>query len=290
MDRHPQNMKILNTGSFYGDRSKYIELMSLVKHLKPDVVLLSGDLFAKAPLEVQKNGLSECAEHIRRTARYCDRLFYIFGETDARCWEKTFEEETKNANNVVCLNQSNSLFGGYTFIGLPFVKDTETPLKDWVRADDLTVNWDEGKAHVTTDGGEVKQIENNYEHIVGQKSISEILTEKTNDAALPAILLSHFPPCIDGLHCDFCYNDALTSSLGKFQAVFGGHSKENSVNKTQFRAKFQDCNMFFHGHMKSMLMYNLTVINQNNVLYHYYPINPDTRDIVKNATLYREFD
>ena len=98
-----QNMKILNTGSLHGEVRRYKELLALTKQIKPDVLLVSGDLFPRNPESpmLQADFLETCRSYLEQCSKFCDKLFYIFGEQDIVALSDLLQEiVSENANNI----------------------------------------------------------------------------------------------------------------------------------------------------------------------------------------------
>lgn len=286
-------MKILNTGSLHGEVQKYKELLAITKQIKPDVLLISGDLFPKSldcPM-LQADFLETCQSYLVQYSKICDRVFYIFGEQDIVALSDLLQEMvSENANNVHCLNETNQRYGDFTFIGLPYVKDTDQPLKDWVRTDTLQVNANEKPCFYTDRDYSLNNISDPYLFIKEQKEIATLLDEKLVDSSEHRILLTHYPPQIKNFHLKDCYNMALTPYLPKFDFVFGGHSHDNAVEQSMFTTKEGNTHLFWHHHTKSMLLFNVVVLTNNRLRYSYFPLNGNPDDLLKNALLYREIE
>ena len=284
-------MKILNTGSLHGEVHKYKELLALAKQIKPDVLLISGDLFPRnleSPM-LQADFLETCQSYLEQYSKLCDRVFYIFGEQDIVAISDLLQEMvSENVNNVHCLNETNQRYGDFTFIGLPYVKDTDQPLKDWVRTDAVRVNLNENPAYYTDMDYSLNDISDPYTFIKTQKEISTILEEKLVDSSEHRILLTHYPPEIKNFFVGDCYNVALTPFIPKFDFIFGGHSHDNAVEQAMFTTKEGNTHLFWHHHTNSMLLFNLAILINRRLQYSFFPLNGNPDDVERNAVLYRE--
>ena len=284
-------MKILNTGSLHGEVQRYKELLALAKQIKPDVLLISGDLFPRdleSPM-LQADFLETCQTYLEQYSKHCDKVFYIFGEQDIVAISDLFQDlVSEKANNIHCLNEANQRYGDFTFIGLPYVKDTNQPLKDWVRTDALRVNANEKPAYYTDMDYNLNEITDPYAFIKSQKEISTLLEEKLIDSSEHRILLTHYPPQIKDFYIGEFYNMALTPFIPKFDFIFGGHSIDNAVEQAMFMAKEGNTHLFWHHHTKSMVLFNVAILVNKRLQYSYFPLNGNTHDVTKNAILFRE--
>ena len=282
-------VKIISTGSLYGNISKYIELLALVKKVKPNILIITGDLFQKTyithNLSTIKNTIY--SDFLNKYSEYCDKVFYIFGEEDAKAFENNFKEK---AHKAICLNYINYNYNNYTFIGLPFVKDTEQPLKDWVRPDSRIVNFNDTISFHTNEDLSITKISDNYAYLINQKSIPDILEEKLKNTLPNKILISHYPPNINELYDSENFNETLNEMINIFDFVFCGHSKANNTEKLNHRISIKNTNILNHNHLNSMLLYNFLIIENNTIKYNFYPLNQNNNETITNAIEYRKIN
>lgn len=284
-------MKIISTGSLYGKDQKYLELKGLVKHHNPDILIITGDLFPPikdSPL-LQADYLDNLTEHLKQISKFCGKVFYIFGENDIFAMDIPLQNSLiKEASNVICLNHRNYEYNGYTFIGLPYVKDHDTKLKDWVRTDTEIVNFNDEPAFYTDEDFNLIEITNTYEHILDNPEIADFLRDRISRAQGHPILISHFPPKIDGAYFKDYYNDSINTFLSNFNFVFCGHNMTNTPLEDSFYVVSNGTKIFNHNHLNNMLLYNITVIKNNRLQYFYHPLNRNVEMLLKQSVLYRD--
>jgi Icc-related predicted phosphoesterase len=285
-------MKILSTGSLYGDKQKYTELYGLVKHLKPEVLVITGDLFPSTPENpfLQSDFIDDFTNFIKTYSNFCDRVFYIFGEEDCMFLENITNDiilnETKNTFN---LNHVNVNYNDFTFIGLPYVKDGEHLIKDWVRTDKNSVNINDKKSFIIKEDMEIFEIEDNYDYIKFKPSLSDVIEDKLKDTLKNKILISHYPPMIENFYSEENYIEYLNDYLENFSNIYCGHSNYNKVNH-DFKTRVKNTNIFKHNDLNKMLLYNFNIIKNGKLKYSYYPLNNDVEEIQKNTFIYKEIN
>lgn len=284
-------MKIISTGSLHGNLTKYREVLGLTKQIKPDVLILTGDLFPSnldSPME-QADSSGTCAELVKEYGKYCDKVFYIFGEQDTIAVSEIFQEIIQeDTNNIHCLNYENYNYGGFAFVGFPFVKDTKYPLKDWVRTDALIVNENNNRSFATNTDFDFIEIEDNYSFIKEQPQLSKIMEEKLSNTNEDRILITHYPPPISEILSETHYNLFMSKYISKFKFIFGGHSDSLFRKKINYLYEYEDTKIFWHSTTDSMILYNFVILVNKRLFYSYFPLNGERDEIVKNATLYRE--
>lgn len=276
-------MKILTTGSLFGNKRNYEELKSVMKVIHPDILIITGDIFPdekESPL-LQSDFLFDCKEYFLEYSKHCKHLLYIFGNTDIKCLDETFYSLLKEeSDNILCLNHENFNYEGHTFMGLPYVGNHHHPLKDWLRQDSVVLDYiDEPWFYTTKDFDIVKNtiaIEL-QSYVDNLPSLDEILVEKLKNTLEHKIMISHFPPHQN--HIDN-YNFTLNSHLSDIDVLYVGEASEDEVqyNLTQEHG----CNIITHGKEKNFLVYNINIIESGKLIYNYHPLNSN-EDIFING-------
>jgi Icc-related predicted phosphoesterase len=286
-------MKILSTGSLYGINERYLELNSLVKQIKPDALLLTGDLFPKTPNNpfLQADFIQPFSGFIKNLSKRCDKIFYILGDEDYLFLEDSVNELILNENNnVFNLNRQNVNYNDYTFIGLPYIKDYDHSLKDWVRTDRNLVNYNNEKCFETNNEFDLIEIKDSYNHIRNKESLYKILSDKLENTLKNKILISHFPPQIKNFNDDEIFIEELNYKINEFSQIYCGHSTLKLQDAFKFKAKIKKTHIFKHNQLKKALLYNLTVTEKNKLKYFYYPLNNSDEDVIKQTYEYRRLN
>jgi Icc-related predicted phosphoesterase len=205
-------MKILYTSDLHGHKVLYESLVSLAQSLRPDLVLIGGDLLPKQGaydviLNLQKEFAStELPKILRTLAESSTMVAYIFGNDD--CMEAT-RNIPQGKRIYDCTNQIVELPCGIILAGFSLVPSTPFRLKDWERLefphDPIPNTVSEG---IISDGMELKVIP------IGEWVSSHLsLFEELNSFCFsksPVLFLAHAPPYNTNL--DIMYNDVHQGS------------------------------------------------------------------------------
>lgn len=286
-------MRILSTGSLYGNNERYLELNSLLKQTKPDVLLITGDMFPRVKNSpfLQAEFIESFINHFSNFSKNCDKIFYIFGDEDYVFLEETVNEYLLNeTNNVFNLNNQNVNYNDYTFIGLPYVKDYGHIIKDWVLSDRSEVNFNDDTCYITNKNAELEEINDPYNYIKYKNTLNYVITEKLSNTLKNKILISHFPPQIKNFNDENIFLEELNYFINEFSYIYSGHSTMNLKDAKNFNCKIKKTNIFKHNQLEKMLLFNFNIIEKNKLKYSYYPLNKDSKEIIKNSYKYREIN
>lgn len=204
-------MNLLFCSDLHGKEDKYNKLIHEIKMLKPDVVLLGGDLlphyyagknfvmdFIIPKFSALKNELEESYPEI----------FIILGNDDA----KTEEENILKADHlglVQYIHMNKRIIGEYSFYGYSIIPPSPFLLKDWEKydvsryTDPGAISPENGKRTIEIPLTEIKHssIKNDLEKFVSEKDLSKSIflfhspPHNTNldKAALEGKMIDHIP-------------------------------------------------------------------------------------------------
>jgi Icc-related predicted phosphoesterase len=278
-------MKILSTGRFFGNKRKFEELKGLTKQLKPDILLITGGLFSYDPYSplLQSENLFDVKEYFIEYSKNCGKLLYIFGETDLACLNETFHSLLKNeSNNIFCLNEENFNYNDHTFIGFPYVGNTETQLKDWSRLDSTSIDKTKISGFHSTEDFDISPI-NNVEDLRGfysnKLNMMDIMEKKLKNTLKYKILISYFPPFDKGENHN--YNLFLDTYIKNFDIVYINNLKDEEISITE------GYNFIANGYEENFLLFNFNIVDYGNVIYNLHPYNNDM-EFFNNARIYRD--
>lgn len=286
-------MKILSTGDFFGNQSKFLELLGTVKLLKPEILLITGDMFppinSKADLENQIAFIPNYVSFLEKYSKYCQYILYIAGDSESVLTHSKLEEILKNKLSMIhCLNENSFKFRNYHFIGMPYVRDTKNILKDWVRNDRPFVALEEENG-LYTENNNLHEI-NSYEFIVSKPTCSEILQEKILNCDKKdgeyLILVSHFPPFANGIMNETEYMYSIHNIMQNFKYVFSGHDIDLFLRVNNWNFEINKSVLFNPSQIKEILCY-CYIIENNNVVFKYHPLEREPSFLLQNILNYK---
>lgn len=279
-------MKILSTGNLLGNTNKFEQLKGITNQIKPDILLITGDLFDENPYSplLQADFLDECKEYFKYYADNCENLLYIFGETDLGCLEKTFEDLVKTEkNNIFCLNTENFNYNDHSFIGIPQVGNTKSLLKDWSHMDSISFDDTDDSCFYSDEEFNLIKIDDLYNYITSKDTLTKIIDLKLKNALKNKIVVSHYPP-FNIYENNYEYVLYLNNILDDINILYTGHTR--SLFKDEIK-KHNNCNIINCGFHKNILLYNINIVENGILTYNFHPLINKT-NAFNNAYIYRD--
>jgi len=295
-------MKILSTGNLNGKKSKYEQLKGIVTVTKPDILLITGDLFELDdynPL-FQAEQLFDVKEYLVGYAKHCEYVLYIFGETDIKHLDPIFNSMVvEDANNIICLNHENFTYGNHTFVGLPLVGNTDSHLKDWVRFDNLACDIAREGDYTVDIMYDIHPISDMHKYCEVNRSITEVILEKLHDVDTDyTIMVSHFPPFLHDYIQGDDYVNSLSAFITQIDVLFTGHFLNHDEHNNHYpivtpiyggRKSEYRCDIINHGYFKDDLLFNLNIIKDGVMVYNYHP-DKHEEDLFEEAKKWRIYN
>lgn len=219
-------MRVLYTSDLHGSPGHYAKLLNVAETIRPDLVVLGGDLFPDdSALKPQCLGQGQ-PEYIRTQFRKnmeslrqscgCKNILMIFGNHD---WGSCVPaaQELSNEGVVTLLDHKQSVtIDGLSFLGYPCTPPTPWFVKDFERLDmpgDRApllggARWDARFSRPVQHGAVLL--------FDGQKTIAEELEELVVPSG-PWIFVVHAPPL--GTHLDQAYGEKSFGSKAIREAI-----------------------------------------------------------------------
>lgn len=277
-------MKILTTSNIHGSEYKLKELLSIVDITCPDIVCIVGDIFPIDQISpyMQYEFIPILQEYLTKINEYATVLIQM-GDTDL----KIFEQDLNNMCSDKIINIANQIFkhDGYFFTGVPYIQDSPTALKDWVRRSTPHVEYSlQHGDPILSDENGFKNIVDLHEHLLNLPSIEDEV--KFRISKIPdirkSIWLFHMPPHNSGLDfngaetignsvCQELIDGVYSNSIQPL-LVCSGHVHENIIYSKQWFKNYNECTCIQPGQISQLLCYSIINIKDNKIVYMYHPL------------------
>lgn len=273
---------ILHTTGLRGSDTKFIELLSVCSIVKPDIIFLNGDILPQnlSSLYLQSTYFDKLKGYISKLSSY-GKVYYQIGNYDLKIFEYELEEclkpFAKNLSNKV--EQVDGLY----ILGCPYKPDSPYALKDWSRMDTPLVDCpiQLSKPIISSDSdfiqiSDLKDYLNSVPSI--KKEMINLLDQIPSVCHSNAIWFTHSPPAYLNLDHDNVYqlgSNAISELISKYKPLMvnSGLAYRNILYTDKWTMKSGSTVITQPSQIEQLLCYNITYIDNNEVVHQYHPLN-----------------
>ncbi len=201
-------VKVVALADIHQSMEKWAQLTGVVEKIKPDLVLIAGDIFSKEEgILAQVNYVSLLRNHAAEIKKSGAELVLIPGNDDNRLLVPELEKGDREGV-FHCVADRVKTIRGFEICGCPWIKDYPFGYKHWVAPEspeDKSISRLQlGPPLTISDNNEVEPIPDLEVYLENKRSIGESLEQMADQVKNMAdsIWLIHEPPA--GLELDLC--------------------------------------------------------------------------------------